>query len=259
MRIAFVTYRALPQLADDDRLAVAELRQHDIAVESAAWDSPLVDWSVYDALVIRSVWDYHLRPREFETWLAFVERLGVPLWNPAPLVRWKMDKPYLTTRARIDELTEHEAAFSSLLAERDVLVQPFMEQIVTDGEWSLVFFSGQYSHAVKKRASEGEFRVQPEHGGVTNTDSPRGLLVAQAEDVVSHVPVPWLYARVDVCQVEGALVLMELELVEPSLFLGYHASAPRRFAAALRQLLVGRRTPLSFTPRSFTPPGGLAR
>ena len=213
MRIAFVTYRALPQLADDDRLAVAELRQHDVAVESAAWDSPLVDWSVYDALVIRSVWDYHLRPREFETWLALVERLGVPLWNPASLVRWKMDKRYLTTRARIDELTEHEAAFSSLLAERDVLVQPFMEQIVTDGEWSLVFFSGQYSHAVKKRASEGE----------------------------------------------GALVLMELELVEPSLFLGYHASAPPRFAAALRQLLVGRRTPLSFTPRSSTPPGGLAR
>ncbi len=91
MRIAFVTYRALPQLADDDRLAVAELRQQDIAVESAVWDSPLVDWSVYDALVIRSVWDYHLRPREFETWLALVERLGVPLWNPASLVRWKMD------------------------------------------------------------------------------------------------------------------------------------------------------------------------
>ena len=307
MRIAFVTYRALPQLSDDDRLAVAELRQHDIAVESAVWDSPLVDWSVYDALVIRSVWDYHLRPREFETWLALVERLGVPLWNPASLVRWNMDKRYLldlaergvptvatlvldqgmatsleavmgdtgwsdvvykpavsasgfrTVRARRNELSEHEAAFSSLLAERDVLVQPFMEQIVTDGEWSLIFFSGQYSHAVKKRISEGEVRVQREHGGVTNADSPRGLLVAQAEDVVSHVPGPWLYARVDVCEVEGSLVLMELELVEPSLFLGYHPSAPRRFAAALRQLLVGRRTPLSFTPRSFTPPGGLAR
>ena len=95
MRIAFVTYRALPQLSDDDRLAVAELRHHDIAVESAVWDSPLVDWSVYDALVIRSVWDYHLRPREFETWLALVERLGVPLWNPASLVRWSMDKRYL--------------------------------------------------------------------------------------------------------------------------------------------------------------------
>ena len=136
MRIAFLTYRSLPQLSDDDRLAVAELRHHDIAVESAVWDSPLVDWSVYDALVIRSVWDYHLRPREFETWLALVERLGVPLWNPASLVRWNMDKRYLTARARIDELSEHEAAFSSLLAERDVLVQPFMEQIVTDGEWS---------------------------------------------------------------------------------------------------------------------------
>lgn len=307
MRIAFVTYRSLPQLSDDDRLAVAELRHHDIAVESAVWDSPLVDWSVYDALVIRSVWDYHLRAREFETWLALIEGLAVPLWNPASLVRWNMDKRYLldlaergvptiatlvldhgmetslakvmsdtgwddvvykpavsasgfrTTRARIHELSEHEADFTSLLAARDVLVQPFVEQIVTDGEWSLIFFSGQYSHAVKKRASEGEFRVQREHGGVTNAESPRGLLIAQAEDVVSHVPGPWLYARADMCEVEGALVLMELELVEPSLFLGYHPSAPRRFAAALRQLLVGRRTPLSFTPRSSTPPGGLAR
>lgn len=305
MRIAFVTYRALPQLSEDDRLAVTELRRHAIEVESAVWDSPLVDWTVYDALVLRSTWDYHLRAPEFERWLALIEHLGVPLWNPAPLVRWNMDKRYLhdlaargfptvetlvlekgstatlghvmelagwrdvvykpaisasgyrTARATIDQLPQSSQEFSALLAERDVLVQPFVPEIVTDGEWSMLFFHGQFSHAVKKRATSEEFRVQTEHGGVTTNEVPRAALIAQAEQVVAQLPAPWLFARVDACEVAGRLVLMEVELVEPSLFLAHDPSAPRRFAAAIRQLAWGRKTPLSVTPRSLAPSDGL--
>ena len=69
MHIAFVTYRALPQLSEDDRLAVSELRQHGVTVESTVWDSPLVDWARYDAIVIRSTWDYTERADTFEQWL----------------------------------------------------------------------------------------------------------------------------------------------------------------------------------------------
>jgi len=307
MRLAFVTYRALPQLSDDDRLALTELRQHGVAVESAVWDSPLVDWSRYDAAVLRSTWDYHERSNEFEAWLAHLERIGVPVWNPPPLVRWNMDKRYLldlsergvptvptvsvdrgegvtladiaaetgwpdlvfkpsvsasgfrTTRAPAGSLDDHEAAFASLVADRDTLVQPFVPAIVDEGELSLVFLSGQYSHAVRKLARRGEFRVQSEFGGSVQSEVPRGSLVAAAEGVVANLPGQWLYARVDACEHQGQLLLMELELVDPELFLGFHVSAPRRFAAAIRQLVAGRRTPINFTPRSVTPPRGLDR
>lgn len=304
MRLAFVTYRALPQLSEDDRLAVTELRQHGVAVESAVWDSPLVDWSRYDGIVVRSAWDYHLRPDDFEAWLAHIERLGIPLWNPAGVLRWNMDKRYLldlavrgvstvptvaiergdpatlaevlgdtgwtdvvykpcvsasgfrTARARAGEHAAHEADFAALVAARDTIVQPFVPAILDDGEWSLIYFSGQYSHAVKKRPRAGEFRVQSDFGGSVMAEAPRAGLVAQAEDVLAHLPGQWLYARVDACEVDGELMLMELEMVEPDLFLAFHPSAPRRFAAAIRQLVAGRHTPISFTPRSMTPPGG---
>lgn len=306
MRLAFVTYRALPQLSEDDRLAVGELRQQGVSVESAVWDSPLVDWSRYDGIVVRSTWDYHLRPHEFEGWLAHIDGLGIPLWNPAPLLRWNMDKRYLldlsergvetvptaiidrassvtladvlaetgwddvvykpsisasgyrTARVLAGDHGAHQASFAQLLDERDVLVQPFIPEVVEHGEWSLLFFSGQFSHAVRKRSRAGEFRVQSDHGGVATAEAPRAALVAQAEGVLTHIPRPWLYARVDACDVNGALMLMELELVEPDLFLRFHPSAPRRFAAAIRQLVAGRRTPISFTPRSVTPPGAPA-
>lgn len=304
MRLAFVTFRALPQLSDDDRLAVRDLRKHGVTVESAVWDSPLVEWSIYDALVLRSTWDHHERSEEFETWLARVEHLGVPVWNPPALVRWNLDKRYLldlalrgvstvptqniargtpTSLAEVMALTgwrdvvykpalsasgvrtarvtsgdeaAHEPAFAALVGEHDTLVQPFMPEVVEDGEWSLVFLGQQYSHAVKKRARAGEFRVQSGYGASVAAEAPRGALIAQAEALVSHLPSPWLYARVDACETDGQLVLMELELVDPELFLSYHPSAPRRFSTALRQLAAGRRTPLAFTPRSVTPHEG---
>lgn len=304
MHIAFVTYRALPQLSEDDRLAVAELRQQGATVESAVWDSPLVDWQGYDAVVIRSTWDYTERAGDFEEWLAHLEHKGVPLWNPAPLVRWNMDKRYLldledrgvatvptlvidrgsdvtlaevavetgweemvfkpsvsasaarTARVRTGEAASHETAFAALVASRDMLVQPFVPEIVSHGEWSLLFFGGEYSHAVRKRTGTGDFRVQRELGGSLKSDVPRAALIAQAESIVDHLPGQWLFARVDACERDGQLLLMELELIEPDLFLAYHPAAARRFASAVRHLVAGRRTPIAFTPQSVTPPDG---
>ncbi len=304
MHIAFVTHRALPQLSEDDRLAVTELRQQGATVESAVWDSPLVDWQAYDAVVIRSTWDYTDRAADFEGWLAHLEHRAVALWNPPALVRWNMDKRYLldledrgvstvptfiadreseitladviaetgwndvvykpsisasaarTARVASGESGAHEETFAALLASRDMLVQPFVPEIVTDGEWSLLFFGGEYSHAVRKRTGAGDFRVQRELGGSLEGEVPRPALIAQAEAIVAHLPGSWLFARVDACERDGHLLLMELELIEPDLFLSYHPAAPRRFATAIRHLVAGRRTPIAFTPRSVTPPDG---
>jgi glutathione synthase/RimK-type ligase-like ATP-grasp enzyme len=94
-RIAFATHDGFPNLTDDDRLAVEALKKHSIKVDSALWDDPAVNWSKYSAVIIRSCWDYHLKPDEFRSWLDKLQNEHVVLWNPFNVIRWNMDKTYL--------------------------------------------------------------------------------------------------------------------------------------------------------------------
>jgi glutathione synthase/RimK-type ligase-like ATP-grasp enzyme len=95
MKVAFATWRGLPALSPDDRLAAGALADRGIEVEPAVWDDPGVRWGRYGAVVVRSCWDYHLREGELRRWIARLEALGVPLWNPPALLRWNMNKHYL--------------------------------------------------------------------------------------------------------------------------------------------------------------------
>jgi hypothetical protein len=89
MRLALATSEDLPELDPDD----ARLREAlGGDAEPAVWSDPGVDWSAYDAVLIRSVWDYFLRHEEF---LAWVDRVPVPMWNPAGTIRWNSEKSYL--------------------------------------------------------------------------------------------------------------------------------------------------------------------
>ena len=132
------------------------------------------------------------------------------------------------------------ARFTRLVSERDVMVQPFLSAIETDGELSFVFLEGAYSHAVRKRAKPGDFRVQEEHGGTAEREEPGPDLVAQAARALAATPGPALYARVDGAVIEGALVVTELELVEPMLYFGWDATAAERMAGALEARLAAR-------------------
>jgi glutathione synthase/RimK-type ligase-like ATP-grasp enzyme len=115
----------------------------------------------------------------------------------------------------------------------DVLVQPFLPAVTSAGEWSLIFFNGEYSHAVLKRPAAGEFRSQSHHGGSVTPGDPGEALIAQARRALAAAPRTPLYARVDGVAVGGRLILMELEMIEPDLFLGSAPGAAARFAAAL--------------------------
>lgn len=126
-----------------------------------------------------------------------------------------------------------DTAFAALIAESDVLVQPFVEQIVGDGEWSLIFLGGAFSHAVLKRPRTGDFRVQNDFGGTAMATPADPSLVAEAARVLAAIESPWLYARVDGVVVNGTFLLMELELTEPSLFLESSEAAVARFADIL--------------------------
>ena len=132
-----------------------------------------------------------------------------------------------------------EAHFAALLDSGAVLVQPFRREVVEAGEWSLIFLGGAFSHAVVKRPAAGDYRVQVQFGGVyTRTDAPDAL-VGAARAVLAAAGADGLaYARVDgLARADGGLDLMELEVVEPSLFLAHHPDAPARLARALADRL----------------------
>jgi glutathione synthase/RimK-type ligase-like ATP-grasp enzyme len=129
-----------------------------------------------------------------------------------------------------------EERFRRLVETDDVLVQPFLSTIETDGEISVVAIGGEITHTVSKRPASGEWRVQSEHGGSVE----RVTVTAQHVDAVTGVlealdRIP-AYARVDLAVIDGVLHLMELELIEPELFFELAPEAADRLSALLVQL-----------------------
>lgn len=119
-------------------------------------------------------------------------------------------------------------------AGRAMIVQPFVRAIA-DGEYSLILFDDSLSHCVVKRPAENDFRVQPQHGGITTVCAPPPGAERIARDALDAAPAKATYARVDIVRDDsGELRIMELELVEPALFLHLVPEAEGRFAAAIR-------------------------
>lgn len=283
--IAFATCSDLPNLEPDDRLALPWLQQMQIDVVPAIWNDTTICWQAFDAVVIRSTWDYYRNYGAFVQWFDHLQSTGIPVWNPVPLMRWNMDKRYLQTleqqgipivptvwlaqgaeillsdtlasndwteaiikpaisagafltwRTSLEQALTDQHRLQAALDHSDVLIQPFVHTICTEGEWSFIFLGGSYSHTVVKRPQTGDFRVQEEHGGSTQMVVPSAVLRSQAQAVVDCLTEEWLYARVDGVVVNGTLLLMELELIEPTLFLAHDAFAPQRFAQALGQVV----------------------
>jgi glutathione synthase/RimK-type ligase-like ATP-grasp enzyme len=124
---------------------------------------------------------------------------------------------------------------------KSMIIQPLIEEIGTTGEFSLMLFNGEYSHAVVKRPKTGDFRVQEHHGGVTlPCETPPAGAIDLAQAALAAAPAEAVYARVDIVpNDEGLLRIMELELIEPSLFLTH---APDAGAAFVRSILSAART-----------------
>ena len=284
---ALATCAEHPGLSPDDRLLLPALERHGARPAPVVWDDPSPRWGGFDAVVVRSCWDYHHRLPEFLRWLDVLERAGARVLNPLATLRWNVTKAYLrelasagvrvtptvwvprgstvTLRQVADEIgadavvvkpnvsasgfetwrfdraraTDAEARFAELLRERDLMVQPFLPEIETDGELSLVFLGGAFSHAVRKRPRPGDFRVQEEHGGTAEPAAVGAELVRQAARALAVAPGDPLYARVDGLGLDGVLVVTELELVEPMLYFGWDAGAADRMAAELLTRLGG--------------------
>lgn len=123
---------------------------------------------------------------------------------------------------------------------KPAIVQPLIEEIARTGEFSLMLFDGEFSHAVVKRPKSGDFRVQPHLGGVTLPSRPPPGGIALAKQALAAAPAEAGYARVYIVpDDEGTLRIMELELIEPALFLDH---APDGGAAFVRSILSAART-----------------
>ena len=250
------------------------LAPHGITLEPVAWPNTRPVRPTWAQLA----WGYHLQPARWETLLAAWPD-DVLLLNPPALLRWNSDKRYLDdldaagvpvvpTRfvsiANESELAAARAAFgadelvvkprisaSASYTTRvgptdlapnlsDAMIQPFMPSVQDQGELSIFFFAGEPAHAVRKVAAPGDFRVQREYGGAFTLVDPNQEELAVARAAMAAAPEPPFYARVDlVPDSDGRPRVMELELIEPDLYLDLAPDRGASFAARLAQRLKG--------------------
>lgn len=118
----------------------------------------------------------------------------------------------------------------------EMLIQPLVPAIAEEGEYSLFHFAGQFSHAILKRPATGDFRVQEQFGGTETAIDPPPAAHALAKAALNALPEHPLYARIDMVRDQlGAFRLMELELIEPSLFLAHAPDGGAMFAGAVHR------------------------
>ncbi|HEY4677340.1 MAG TPA: hypothetical protein VIJ01_09270 [Candidatus Angelobacter sp.] len=160
--------------------------------------------------------------QEIRNWKKFVVK---PAVSASAHQTWLFDSAAVPT----------ENELKSKMEAQPFLIQQFIPEIETEGEISFIYIDGAYSHAVLKRPAAGDFRVQKEHGGSAELFHPDSALLDQANRIAATVPQvrDSLYCRIDAVARDRKLVLMELELIEPELFLGLAEGAAERFADAI--------------------------
>ena len=188
-----------------------------------------------------------------KTYLRDLERRGADIVPSLWYERWRDDrvarffdehdseriivKPVVSTNATDTYLLERQSADADELrqafATRPFVVQPFISNIRSEGEYSLFYFANEFSHAIRKVPRAADFRVQEEHGAQISAVDPETRLLDAGRKVLRLVePMP-VYARVDfVRDDDGCFLLMELEVIEPSMYLRMDPEAPRKFAEA---------------------------
>ena len=205
----------------------------------------LHDLSIGGVRTVPTLWLLHDNPRAWAASLATI--LADTGWDRAVIKPIISASAHETWSVTIDEAREDAAAWDArlraLIARPGVMVQPFIREIESDGEWSLVFFGGVYSHAVRKYPALGDFRVTREWGGRHEPVTPPPNVIRQAERALRTAPGDSLYGRVDGVLLDGDLVVTELELLEPSLYLDAHPEAPARFARAIADVLSSSHRP----------------
>lgn len=284
MKIALLTCTTWAGIFEKEQAFAKTINLPNTEVEAVAWTDETVDWTQYDCLVFRTIWDYFNDPIAFDNWLTKIEKLGVKTLNSIMTVRHNQHKfyldhlqkkgidivptvfipkntgldlsvlheknwtkavlkpaisagAYLTKRFDIADIDAITAEYAPIAVERDLLLQPFLPEIQTEGEISLLYFNSVFSHAVVKKPVQDEFRIQSQFGGIYTPYLPDNQLLTTAENIIKAFGGNLLYARVDGVMQGGKFLLMELELIEPDLYFETNAAAKDNFVRALAESL----------------------
>ncbi len=165
------------------------------------------------------------------TLASLVEQAG---WNEVILKPVVSGAARHTYRFLSHQAPAHEAVFRQLISEEAMMIQEFQPLVLSHGEVAFMLFGGTFTHAILKKAREGDFRVQDDFGGTVSTYDATPEEIAWAERVVECCnPLP-VYARVDAIRDHsGSLLVSELELIEPELWFRFHNEAAETFAGAI--------------------------
>lgn len=121
---------------------------------------------------------------------------------------------------------------------QEMLVQPFLRSVAEEGEYSCLLFGGRFSHAIVKRPKAGDYRVQPHLGGSERPCPPPEGAIELAHEALAAAPADAAYARVDMVRDNGGkLAVIELELIEPALWLQHAPDSGESFSRTLRERL----------------------
>jgi hypothetical protein len=142
-----------------------------------------------------------------------------------------------TLKIKSPEWSKFSENIQNLVNQEDFLVQPFIKEVQETGEYSLIFFNAEFSHAVLKTPAKGDFRVQHYFGGEIKVLVPSSKMIKAAKSLIDEFAPDSLYTRVDGVEIDGEFHLMELELIEPYLFLSSHQDAIPNYKKALKQRL----------------------
>ena len=165
---------------------------------------------------------------------------GTPTVVVKPQVGANADHTYVVDAGNTEALSDELA---TVFANKPFFVQPFLETIRTEGEYSLFYFGGRYSHAILKKPKPGDFRSQEEHGADILPSMANNDMRAAAERMLATLDPAPVYARADYIRGPGdEFLLMELEVNEPSLYFRMDDKSPARFAWALNESYLGATT-----------------
>ncbi len=157
-----------------------------------------------------------------------VEAFSADEFIVKPIVSANAQHTYWLTKK---SLQKHMPELQDVFAARAYMVQPFLRNVIDEGEFSLFYFNRHYSHTILKTPEKGDFRVQEEHGGIIQAVVPEPELLDAGQRAIANLP-NLLYARADFVRDGSTFLLMELELIEPALYFRMDPLSAERFARA---------------------------